>query len=202
MHGFSRTISMKRRDCGPSLWLSQQQPLTTWFSWRTRSPEPMGGAWVKTKIFQPSADGCDATTSSNHWSCSSSMVTSWLVYLAERKTVEPRPTSRVFSAICRLNCMVGLPWMRSIASRLASSVANSSMPSRSWLPPITSYGTSNEERNLAASSWHAVVPAKSSSVSCGRTDLDSPRSPRLTSAVATPRLLASSRIGMKCSRPA
>ena len=64
---------------------------------------------MKTKIFQPSADGCDATTSSNHSSCSSSMVTSWLVYLAERKTVEPRPTSRVFSAICRLNCMVGLP---------------------------------------------------------------------------------------------
>mmetsp|Transcript_34125 Transcript_34125/g.81174 ORF Transcript_34125/g.81174 Transcript_34125/m.81174 type:complete len:203 (-) Transcript_34125:422-1030(-) len=196
-----RTSSMNLTVALPPEWLSQQQPLTTWFSCSTRRPEPMGGACVKTKIFQPSADGCDSTMSSNHLSCSSSMVTSWLVYFAVRKTVEPSPTSSVFSAICRLNCMVGLPWMRSIALRLASSVGNSSMPSRSWLPPMTSYGTSKDERNLAASSWHAVVPAKSSSVSWGRTDLDSPRSPRLTSAVATPRLLASCRMGRKCSRP-
>jgi len=33
MHAFSRTISMKRREAGPSLWLSQQHPLTTWHSW-------------------------------------------------------------------------------------------------------------------------------------------------------------------------
>ena len=36
-----------------SLWLSQQQPLTTWHSCSTRSPEPMIGACEKQKIFQP-----------------------------------------------------------------------------------------------------------------------------------------------------
>ena len=167
----------------------------------TRSPEPIGGAWVKTKIFQPSAAGWVETTSSNHASCSSSIVTSCDVYLAPRKTVEPRPTSSVFSATSRLNCIVGLLCALSIASRLASSVENSSIPSRSWFPPITSYGTSNEPRNSSPSSWHAVVPAKSSCVSSGRTDFDSPRSPREQSTGDCPFAFASSRIGSMCPRP-
>mmetsp|Transcript_15373 Transcript_15373/g.38553 ORF Transcript_15373/g.38553 Transcript_15373/m.38553 type:complete len:201 (-) Transcript_15373:265-867(-) len=182
-------------------WLSQQQPLTTWFSCSTRKPEPMGGAWVKTKIFQPSSAGCDSTISSNHFICASSIVTSCEVYLAERNTVEPSPTRRVLSATCRANCIVSFLWMRLKAARFSSSVENSSMPSKSWLPPITSYGTPNDERNSAASSWHSVVPAKSSCVSSGRTDFDSPRSPRLTRTAGTSRDLASSRMGLKWSRP-
>ena len=133
-----RTSSMNLRVVAPPLWFSQQQPLTTWLFCSTRSPDPIGGACVKTKIFQPSLDGCVSTRFSNQAICASSMITSCDVYLASRKTVDPRPTSSVFSAIWRENCALGLPWMRQKASRFSSSVANSSMPSRSWLPPMTS----------------------------------------------------------------
>eukprot|EP00961_Rhodomonas_salina_P050416 676975-Rhodomonas_salina.7 len=48
----------------------------------------------------------------------SSMVTSCEVYLALLNTVEPRPTSSVFSAIWRLNCGVSLPCSLPQASML------------------------------------------------------------------------------------
>ena len=54
-----------------------------------RSPLPIGGAWVNTKIFHPSSEGCFLTVSSNQASCSSSTVTSCDVYLASRKMVDP-----------------------------------------------------------------------------------------------------------------
>mmetsp|Transcript_1789 Transcript_1789/g.3567 ORF Transcript_1789/g.3567 Transcript_1789/m.3567 type:complete len:203 (+) Transcript_1789:1421-2029(+) len=183
-------------------WLSQQQPLTTWFSCSTRRPEPIGGACEKTKTFQPSMAGWFFTRSSNQRHCSSSMVTSCDVYLALRKTVELRPTRRTLSATWRQNCGDGFLWMRRKASRFSSSVLNSSMPSRSWLPPITSYGTPKDDRKPLASSWHSVVPAKSSCVSLGRTDFDSPRSPRLTRAAPTLScFFCSARTALTCSRP-
>ena len=149
----------------------------------TRSPEPIGGAWVKT-IFQPSAAGCSRDD---------------LLEPRELLVVDRHLVRRVLGAedgraeadeqrllgTSRLNCIVGLLCALSIASRLASSVANSSIPSRSWFLPITSYGTPNEPRNSAASR-HAVVPAKSSCVSSGRTDFDSPRSPRSRAPATAP----------------
>mmetsp|Transcript_95191 Transcript_95191/g.296344 ORF Transcript_95191/g.296344 Transcript_95191/m.296344 type:complete len:204 (-) Transcript_95191:469-1080(-) len=201
MQRCSRTSLMNFTVLSPPEWLSQQHPFTTWFSCNTRKPEPIGGACEKTKIFQPSWAGWLDTMSSNHLSWASSMVTSCDVYLALRKTVEQRPTRRVFSATWRQNCGVGFLWMRKKASKLASSVLNSSMPSRSWLPPITSYGKSKEDKNSLASSWHSVVPAKSSRVSLGRTDFDSPKSPRLTRAAPTFGPRCSSMMALMCSRP-
>ena len=69
----------------------------------------MIGACEKQKIFQPSDAGCALIVSSNHAICSSSTTTSCEVYLAERKAVEPRPTTRVFSATSWQNCGVFLP---------------------------------------------------------------------------------------------
>mmetsp|Transcript_16933 Transcript_16933/g.51232 ORF Transcript_16933/g.51232 Transcript_16933/m.51232 type:complete len:207 (+) Transcript_16933:1298-1918(+) len=205
MQRYLRTSSMNLRVVRgsafwPPEWFSQQQPLTTWFSWRTRKPEPIGGACVKMKSFQPSSAGFEATNSSNQRSCASSIDTSCDVYLAARKMVEVSPTSTVFSAISRTKCGVGLPWIRQKASRLASSVSNSSMPSRSWFPPTTSYGTPKEPRYSAASSWQREVPAKSSGEG-GSHGLDSPRSPSEMSAAPTPRCCASSSTGTMCSRP-
>mmetsp|Transcript_16554 Transcript_16554/g.32657 ORF Transcript_16554/g.32657 Transcript_16554/m.32657 type:complete len:204 (+) Transcript_16554:1393-2004(+) len=201
MQRCSRTSSMNLLHFFSSEWLSQQHPLTTWFSWRTRRPDPFGGAWVKTKIFQPSVEGCSLSTSSNHTIWASSMVTSCEVYLASLKTVEPSPTRSVFSAIRRLNCAWGLLCSLRNISRLAASVSNSSRPSRSWLPPMTSYGTPKDPRYSAAILWHSVVPAKSSEVSAGRTDLDSPRSPRDTIATFPCCSLAASRVGIHCFLP-
>ena len=62
---------------GPPLWFSQQQPFTTWFSCRTRTPLPIIGAWEKQKMDQPSSAGFEATSSSNHLTCSASTKTSW-----------------------------------------------------------------------------------------------------------------------------
>ena len=42
---------------GPPLWVSQQQPVTTWFSCKTRTPLPIIGAWEKQKMDQPSSAG-------------------------------------------------------------------------------------------------------------------------------------------------
>mmetsp|Transcript_77563 Transcript_77563/g.215542 ORF Transcript_77563/g.215542 Transcript_77563/m.215542 type:complete len:204 (-) Transcript_77563:494-1105(-) len=201
MQRCSRTSLMNFTVLSPPEWLSQQHPLTTWFSCSTRKPEPIGGACVKTKSFQPSWAGWLTTRSSNHLSWASSMATSCDVYLAARKTVELRPTRRVLSAIWRQNCGVGLRWILRNASRFSSSVLNSSMPSRSWLPPMTSYGTPKEERKSWAISWHSVVPAKSSCVSSGRTDFDSPKSPRLTRAWPTLSPRSSSRTDLTWSRP-
>mmetsp|Transcript_675 Transcript_675/g.1593 ORF Transcript_675/g.1593 Transcript_675/m.1593 type:complete len:204 (-) Transcript_675:262-873(-) len=201
MQRCSRTSSMNLLHFFSSEWLSQQHPFTTWFSCSTRSPDPLGGAWVKTKIFQPSVEGCALSVSSNHSIWASSMVTSCEVYLAALNTVEPNPTRSVFSAIWRLNCGWGLLCSLRYISRLASSVSNSSRPSRSWLPPTTSYGTVKDPRKSAAILWHSVVPANSSDVSLGRTDLDSPRSPRETIATFPCSSLAASKMGIHCSLP-
>jgi hypothetical protein len=72
---------MKRLDETPSLWLSQQQPLTTWHSCRTRRPDPMIGACEKTKMRQPSEAGWSTMVFSNQASWGASMKTSWEVYL-------------------------------------------------------------------------------------------------------------------------
>ena len=85
----------------PPEWFSQQQPLTTWFSCSTLSPEPIGGACVNTKTFHPSSEGCSLTSRSNQASCSSSTVTSWLVYFAVRKTVEPEARAAGAQAVVR-----------------------------------------------------------------------------------------------------
>jgi hypothetical protein len=45
--------------------------------------------------------------------------------------VEVNPTNKVFEAICRRNCGVGLLCVRRNISKLAASVSNSSIPSRS-----------------------------------------------------------------------
>merc|ERR1719440_316186 len=203
MHGFSRTISMNLRLCGPSLWLSQQQPLTTWHSCSTRSPEPMIGACEKQKTFQPSSAGYLAISSLNHATCSSSTTTSCEVYCAERNLVEPRPISTVFSAIWCENCAVVLsqfstaPSSRRYASRLASSVKNSSMPSRSWLPPTTLNFSPKPSRKSRARLKHSVVPPSREPLPVQ--SLDSPRSPRLTTNL--PGVSASSKIFWKWLRP-
>mmetsp|Transcript_5713 Transcript_5713/g.16879 ORF Transcript_5713/g.16879 Transcript_5713/m.16879 type:complete len:259 (+) Transcript_5713:987-1763(+) len=170
-----RTSSMNLRVVAPPEWLSQQQPFTTWLFCSTRRPEPIGGACEKTKSFQPSADGCSSSRFSNQAICSSSMMTSCDVYRASRNTVLPRPTSSVLSAISRTNCGVGLPWIRMNASRFSASVLNSSMPSRSWLPPTRSKGTSKPSRYSLTSVKHSDVPAYSCLDSVQ--SFDSPRSP-------------------------
>ena len=119
--------------------------------------------------------------------------------MASRKTVEPRPTSRVLSATWREKYGAGLPWMRMKASRLSWSVLNSSMPSRSWFPPTTSYGTPKPLRNSDASSWQRVVPAKSSAG--WSTALDSPRSPTEHTTAGMFLALLSSMIALKWLRP-
>ena len=71
-----------------------------------------------------------------------------------------------------------MPMYLRYASRLSASVANSSMPSRSWLPPTMSYLCPKPSRNSRTILKHGVVPAKSCLDSL--TSLDSPRSPRET----------------------
>ena len=58
--------------------------------------------------YHPSSAGLLLTKSSNQRICSSSIITSWLVYLASRNTVLHNPTSNVFSATCLQNCGVSL----------------------------------------------------------------------------------------------
>jgi len=82
----------------------------------------MMGACEKIKIFQPSDAGCALIVSSNQATCSSSTTTSCEVYFAERKAVEPRPTTSVLSATSWQYCAVSLPRIRRYASRLDSSV--------------------------------------------------------------------------------
>mmetsp|Transcript_99864 Transcript_99864/g.282661 ORF Transcript_99864/g.282661 Transcript_99864/m.282661 type:complete len:242 (-) Transcript_99864:270-995(-) len=178
-----------------SQWFSQQHPLTTWHSCSTRRPEPMIGACEKQKTCQPSESGCFAMMSSNHSSCFLSMETSWDVYCAVRNAVDPSPTRSVFSATSWQNCGVSLPKIRKYASKFCSSVPNSSMPSRSWLPPTTSHLAPKPSRYSRASLKQSVVPEKSCFV--WLQSFDSPRSPsETTKGRGTPFKAA-----FTCSRP-
>ena len=186
MQRCARTSSMNLRVLLPPEWLSQQQPFTTWLFCSTRRPRAddgrVRGAWrehehapavlgrvrerrerrrererdqrervrvVDRHLVARVYGGVSHECSAPRGSCT------WQGKRADERASCRRSRARTAASACRTRMNI---------ARFSSSVANSSMPSMSWLPPMTSYGTPKLRRNSAAISWHAVVPAKSSAV--------------------------------------
>mmetsp|Transcript_63102 Transcript_63102/g.150594 ORF Transcript_63102/g.150594 Transcript_63102/m.150594 type:complete len:292 (+) Transcript_63102:1109-1984(+) len=150
---------MNRPRVRSSVWLIHAHPFFTCTPCSVRSPEPMMGAWVKTRIFHPLLAGCLSSTSWNHAICLSSTKTSWEEYSVSRKRTVDSPTHRILCAISVQKLGESLPNVSIQAWRFSASVSNSSIPSRSWFPVTRSKDCPKPRRYFLLSSNTGVVPA-------------------------------------------